>query len=261
MISEEMIALRQAQHRRKRLLIRIGIFLLVLILIPIVYLTYHVVRFYPKIKSGELTSYNQVRISRALTTAQSASSTISPEDLALLVPTSTYPEFGAKDGVLTLVEFVDYQCPYSKEMLLPISASSSVMGKYTDRIHFIVRDFPVTEIHPDARNAAHAANCVLEQGQAAYWRYQTLLFGDQSHLSLEGLRAKANLAKINAARFDECMTDRRYDLKIDQEIEYAKRIGVEGTPTFFLNGIKVEGSMEGEDFDQLLKSALSQLVQ
>lgn len=226
-------------------------------MIPIAYFLFYIIKYYPKIKSGELTSYNQVRFSRALTN-QSASGTLSAVDLALLVPTSTVPELGSKEGVLTIVEFVDYQCPYSQEMMVPIR---NAMNTYGDRVHFVIRDFPVGEIHADARNASLASNCVLEQGQSAYWRYQPLLFGDQSHLSMEDLKFKAGQVMINTARFEECMTARRYDLKIDQDIEYAKKIGVEGTPTFFINGIKVAGSMDEGNFDLLIKSALSQLGQ
>lgn len=257
-MTEEAIAHMQAQHRRKRLLIRIGIFLLILIAIPIIYLIYHIVVFYPKIKSGELTSYDQVRFSRSISSQGSATGTMSAEDFALLVPTSTVPEWGEPDSPLTIVEFVDYQCPYSEEMYATIQKA---MTQYADRVHFVVRDFPVVELHTDARNAALAARCVLEQGQPAYWRYQELMFGDQSHLSIDDLRTKANLAKINVARFDECLTSRRYDLAIDQDIEYAKRIGVQGTPTFFLNGVKVEGSMSEDQFQSLLKSAFDQLTQ
>lgn len=257
MISEEAIAIMQSKYRRKRLLIRLGIFLIILILIPLVYLGFYIIKFYPKIKSGELTSYDQVRFSRALA-SRSASSTMSAQDLSLLVPTSTVPELGSENAALTIVEFVDYQCPYSQEMLMPLRKT---VEKYDGRIRLVIRDFPVVEVYPDARNASHAARCVLEQGQAAYWRFQALMFGDQSRLSIDGLHAKANLAKINTARFDECMTSRRYDLEIDRDIEYAKRIGVEGTPTFFLNGIKVEGSMEEKTFDALIGSALTQLGQ
>jgi protein-disulfide isomerase len=259
MISEEAIALMQRKHKRHRLLIRLGVFIFILILIPLIYILIQVAKFYPKVKSGELTSYNQVRLSRAIT-SQSATGTMSSTDFAMLIPTSTVPELGNKNAPLKIVEFVDYQCAYSKEMLTPIR---NIMNQeqYSDKIYFVVRDYPVTEIHSDARNAAHASACVLEQGQPAYWRFQALLFSDQSNLSLDGLRAKANLARINTARFDECMNSRRYDLTIDNDIEFAKRIGVQGTPTMFVNGIKVEGSMSEADYKVLIDSALSQLVQ
>jgi protein-disulfide isomerase len=256
MMTEEAIASMQAHHKRKRTLIRLGIFLAVLIAIPLVYFGYHIIFFYSKIKSGELTSYDQVRISRSLASRASATGTISAADFAALVPTSTVPELGNQNAALTIVEFADYQCPYCKEMIGPIR---HVMNEYKDRIHFVVRDFPVVDLHSDARNAALAARCVLDQGQTAYWRYQELLYADQDHLSPDDLRAKANLAKINVARFDECIKKREYDLMIDQDIELAKRIGVEGTPTFFLNGVKVEGSMDESHFQLLIQEALSQL--
>lgn len=245
----------QSRHRRKRLMIRIGIFLLILILIPVVYIGFYMVRFYPKIKSGELTSYDQVRFSGNLSKT-SGSSQLSAEDLAAMVPTGTIREFGKKDAPLTIVEFIDYQCPYCQEMVMPIR---QLMTTHADKIHFVVRDFPVVELHADARNASLAARCTLDQGQSAYWRFQDLMFGDQSHLSLDDLRAKASLAKINTARFDECMSDRTFDLEIDRDIEFAKRIGVQGTPTFFFNGVKVEGSVPSDQFNAMIESALDQL--
>lgn len=260
MLSEEAIAIMQIKHRRKRLLIRLGLFIAVLILIPIVYIIVNAIRYYPKIKSGELTSYDQVRISRALSNqAGSEAGNLSADDVAQLVPTSTVPEFGNENALLTVVEFIDYQCTYSKDVMMPIR-NIIEQSPYKDQVHVVIRDYPITEIHPDARNSAHAAKCVLEQGQEAYRRFQALMFGDQSGLSLEGLRTKANLARINVARYEECMNERRYDLEIDRDIEFAKRIGVEGTPTFFVNGIMVPGAMTEDEFKVLIDSALSQLI-
>lgn len=255
MMTEDAIAMMQSQHRRKRLMIRIGIFLLILVLIPVLYVGFYMIRFYPKIKSGELTSYDQVRFSGTLS-KPGALSTLPAEDLSVLVPTGTIREFGKKDAALTIVEFIDYQCPYCQEMVMPIK---QLMTTHADKIHFVVRDFPVTELHPDARNASLAARCALDQGQTAYWRFQDLMFGDQSHLSLDDLRAKASLAKINVARFDECVTSRVFDLEIDRDIEFGKKIGVQGTPTYFFNGVKVEGSMKGEQFEALINATLDQL--
>jgi protein-disulfide isomerase len=259
MISEEALAMMQVRHKRKRTLIKLGIAIAILILIPFILLTIRTVRYYHEIKNGNLTSFDQVRLSKAVT-SQSATGTLSMADRALLVPTSTIAELGNKDASLTVVEFVDYQCEYSKEMFAPVRKLME-QEPYKSRIHFVIRDYPVTELHPDARNSAHAVKCILEQGESAYWRYSALLFSDQLNLSSEALHAKANLAKVNTARFDECMAERRYDVEIDRDIEFAKRIGVEGTPTMFLNGIPVQGSMNEENLAYLFDTALSELAQ
>ncbi len=257
MIQQSEQLIRARRKKRKRLLIGIGALVLTIILIPLVYLGALTFDFYGKIKSGEMKSLEDRRLQRSISLV-AANADVTQEDLDRLKPVGLVPEIGNRNAKVTVVEFVDYQCPYCKEVSIPVRR---VMEGMRDQVHFVIRDYPIPEIHPDARNAALAANCVLEQGQKAYWRYSELLFADQNRLSLEGLQQSALLANINVARFDECMTERRYDLKIDRDMEVGRQAGVEGTPTFFVNGVKYEGVFNEKELTQIVNYFLESLPQ
>jgi protein-disulfide isomerase len=249
--------MRARRKKRKRLLIGIGALVLTIIAIPAVYLGALTFNYYGKIRSGEMKSLEDRRMQRSISLI-AANANVTQEDVDRLKPVGLAPEIGSRNARVTVVEFVDYQCPYCKEVALPVRRVMEGMG---DRVHFVVRHFPIPELYADARNAALAANCVLEQGQKAYWRYSELLFADQERHSLDGLRQSAVLANINVARFDECMAERRYDLKIDRDMEVGRQAGVQGTPTFFVNGVKYEGVFNEKELTQIINYFLESLPQ
>jgi len=217
------------------------------------------VSYYVKIKNGEIATGAERVIQESIAHAK-ANQNPTKEDLERLIPSATTPEYGDPDARITIVEFVDYQCPYSQDSATSVRA---VMEAYKDKVHFYIRDYPITELHPEARNAALAANCALEQGQKAYWRYSDFLFGTpQDTFSMEMFRTLASRANINVARFDECMAKRTYDVKIDKDIDDAKNAGAQGTPTFFINGVMYPqggGALNEYVLTEVIKSALDSL--
>lgn len=212
--------------------------------------------YYLKIKRGEIATGAERILQESIAQA-TANQHPTPDDLARLQPSATTPEYGNADSRVTIVAFMDYQCPYSQESATSIRA---VMETYKDVVHFYVRDYPISELHPQARDAALAANCALEQGQKAYWRYYDFLFGTpQDTFSADMFRTLAERANINVARFDECMAKRTYDVKIDKDIDDAKNAGAAGTPTFFVNGVRFDGAVNEHMLTEIVKSALDSL--
>lgn len=243
------------RRRRKRIYIVIGVILLLFVLLPVGVLSFLTVKYYHQIQTGEIVSPEQRRLKASISSI-AANANPTKEDRERLIPAGNFPELGNKDAQITVVEFLDFVCPYSKDSAGPIRRLMEKMG---DRVRFIIRDFPIVELHENARDAALAGNCALEQGMPAYWRYHDLLFGNQDKLTSADLLTYAGIANINVARFEQCMTDRRYDLAIDQSIDIGRKAGVEGTPTFFVNGAKFQGVVDESVLEGILQYYVEKL--
>lgn len=243
------------RRRRRRVYIVIGIVLIFFVFLPVGVLSFLTVKYYKQIQSGEIVSPEERRLKASISSI-AANAHPTKEDRERLIPAGNFPELGDKDAQITVVEFLDFACPYSKDSAGPIRRLMEKMG---DRVRFIIRDFPIVELHEHARDAALAANCALEQGMPAYWRYHDLLFGNQDELTNADLLSYASTANINVARFEQCMKDRKYDLAIDQSIEIGRKAGVEGTPTFFVNGAKFQGVVDESVLEGILQYYVEQL--
>jgi protein-disulfide isomerase len=240
-------------HARRRVLLWLAIIALLIIAPPLVWLGVLTVRYYGQIKGGNSISLPDQRLQASIA-RQIANTNVTKEDLARLIPFGRVPETGSPGAKITVIEFVDYQCPYSQRSAAPVRQVMAAMG---DRVRFMIRDFPILELHPEAKQVALAANCVLEQGQEAYWRFHDLLFADQEHLTLADLYVKAQQAGVDTTKYDECVASSRYARKIEEDVKVGIRAGVQGTPTFFVNGVKFQGSLDAKMLTQILHAALS----
>ena len=147
------------------------------------------------------------------------------------------------------VEFADFQCPYSKEESATVRR---MLAQYGDRVRLVYRDLPIASLHPDAAQAAMAARCAGEQGK--YWAYHDKLFANSPQLDFASLVRFAKESGLDAVSFQTCLASNRYKAEVDADAALAARVGVEGTPTFFFNGIKVEGAVPEEVFERAIKA-------
>lgn len=160
------------------------------------------------------------------------------------------PAVGNENAPVIAVEFIDFSCPYSKE------ESSIIRGLAADnpeRIRLEIRDFPL-EDHPDARRAALAASCAAEQGK--YWAMHDALFTNQAAdgaWSDPDLRKLAIGSGIDGKKYDACMKDGKYLADIDADVRAGQAAGVTGTPTFFVNGYKIDGAIPLDIWQKILK--------
>jgi protein-disulfide isomerase len=170
--------------------------------------------------------------------------------------------FGKADSKVTLIEYGDYQCPPCGSMY-PIVKSTT--EEYKEHLRYIFRNFPIPELHPNARAAAASAEAVGLQGK--YWEMHNRLYETQSDWSDLSINERGaffeNLAKelgidINKYKSDLAKSD--LTKKIDYDISLGRESGVDATPTFFLNGKKLDASAySSEDkFKQTIKDALKQ---
>lgn len=168
------------------------------------------------------------------------------------VATEDDPSIGLKDAKLTVVEFLDYQCPYCGQEYSTLRETAAAYG---DRVRFIIRDFPVQELHPDALTAAEAAGCAEAQGK--FWPMHDHLFALKGTLTRPDIDRAAEQSGVDMTVFAACMgTHARLD-EIQADATAGVNAGVRGTPTFYFNGYKVEGVIPRDVFNQLIDRFLS----
>ncbi len=169
------------------------------------------------------------------------------------VPVDDDPMLGNKNAPITIVEFSDYQCPFCLRWHQDVF--SKLEEKYGDKVRLVYRDFPLSEIHPQAEPAAEAADCAGEQDK--YWDYHNLLFSGQKELSQDTFLAYAQSLKLNMDNFKKCVEERRYQKEVQADYDFAAKLGVRSTPTFFVNGLAVVGAQPFEVFDQIISLELA----
>lgn len=163
------------------------------------------------------------------------------------------PWRGKEDAEVVVVEFSDYSCPYCAKFELQILPK--LLEKYKDKVKFVFRDFPV---HGEAAiKAAEAANCANEQGK--YWEYHELLFEKrmewyQNTSKFEDYAAELGL---NVTKFKECLNSDKYRNEVLSDREDGIKAGVEGTPTIFVNGIKIVGAQPIDVFEKVIDQELA----
>ena len=150
---------------------------------------------------------------------------------------------GVPGAAVTLVQYGDYECPYTR---LSLHAVRQLQREFPDTLRFVFRHFPLDEIHPHARAAALAAEAA--GAQTDFSTMHDYLFEHQKQLEELDLQTYAIELRLDADRFDR---DRRsLDIagRIDRDLHSGERSGVEGPPTFYVNGIRHDG---GYDLDSL----------
>jgi len=168
------------------------------------------------------------------------------------VPEDNDPSTGPADAEIVIIEFSDYQCPYCKKWHDEVF--SQLLAEYPDKIRFVYRDFPLGG-HPEAIPAAVAANCAGEQDK--YWEYHTALFSYQYDLGSEAYNQYAIDLGLDVDAFNQCIQENRYYDEVVADYEYAANLGIQATPTFFINGIPVEGALPFDSFKQLIDMELA----
>ena len=161
---------------------------------------------------------------------------------------------GKSTARLELVEYGDYQCPHCGHAYPIIKKLQHNLGA---DLKFVFRNFPLSEAHPDAFNAAVAAEAAGLQQK--FWEMHDIIFENQTELDAESLFAYAKTIGLDMARFKTDLQKNTIAAKVEQDFESGIRSGVNGTPSFFINGKKYNGDWEEDVFSQYLKTQLSLL--
>src|SRR3954471_40476 len=138
---------------------------------------------------------------------------------------------GPSHAPVTVVEYGDFECPNCKQAA---PAVKLLLQRFTGRVRFVWRNFPLEEVHPHALQAALAAEAA--GGQGKFWPMHGLLLAHQDHLKAKQLRAYAEQVELDMERYDFDMKEETYLQRIREHVEGGRRSGVRGTPAFFANG-------------------------
>ncbi len=163
------------------------------------------------------------------------------------------PLRGAMEAPITIVEFSDFECPFCKRAQPTLK---QLMERYRDKIKFAYRDFPLESIHPQAERAAEAARCAKDAGK--FWDYYDLLFTESPKLGLEDLKRYASQVGIDANQFDQCLSKGLHKADVQQDVKEGIRLGISGTPAFFINGRPLTGAQPLEVFARMIDEELAQ---
>ena len=173
-----------------------------------------------------------------------------PVDISRLIRDNEH-SLGSPDAKVQIIEFGDFQCPYSAEAF---SIIRRLTVDYGDRINFVYRHFPLDSIHDRARATAEASECAREQGK--FWPYHDRLFQYQNAFSDSDLRAHADAIGLDAGKFDLCLKDGRYKSVVERDVADARALDVIGTPTWYVNGQRVEGVIAEDNFRKAIDAML-----
>lgn len=157
---------------------------------------------------------------------------------------------GPAQAPVTLVEYGDYECPYCGAAYPIIKQVQSRMG---DRLRFVFRNFPITTSHPHAEQAAEAAEAAGAHG--TFWEMHDLLYENQQHLEQSDLRRYAEQLGLDGREFDEELAQHAHADRVREDFMSGVRSGVNGTPTFYINGARHDDSYELETLLAALERA------
>lgn len=177
--------------------------------------------------------------------------TIAIKPPVIEVATAGRPERGGgAKAPVTIIEFSDYQCPFCKR---GEDSINQVMKAYGDKIRLVYRDYPLP-MHSMARPASEAAACANAQGK--FWEYHAKLFDNQTSLSDDKFKQLAKDVGLDQAKFDECLAKKPFGAKIDEDVAAGSKVGVNGTPAFFINGRMLSGAQPFEKFKEVIDEEL-----
>jgi protein-disulfide isomerase len=161
------------------------------------------------------------------------------------------PFRGSATAPVTIVEFSDFQCPFCKQV---VPTLTQVLSRYGEKVKLVYRDFPL-DIHPQAGKAAEAARCAQDQGK--FWEYHDALFANSPNLSPQGLKTYAEQLGLDISSFEHCLASGTYAAAVQKSIDEAIRLGVTGTPAFFINGELLSGAQPLESFVRVIERELA----
>jgi protein-disulfide isomerase len=158
---------------------------------------------------------------------------------------------GSPTAPVTVVEYGDYECPHCGEAY---SVVKQLQSEFGDRVRFVFRNFPIPESHPHAEGAAEAAEAAGEQGR--FWEMHDTLYEHQGALDDQHLMAYARILSLSPEEFEKDLEEHAHRTRVQEDLATGLESGVEGTPTFFINGTRYDGSYDLASLREAITGAL-----
>jgi protein-disulfide isomerase len=169
-----------------------------------------------------------------------------------LAVSASNPSVGSASAPVTLIEFSDYQCPYCGRVEPTLKR---LRATYGDKIRFVWKDFPLTQIHPQAFKAGEAAHCAGDQGK--YWELHDVLFSKQSELQPDDLKRHALTLGLKTDDFNQCLDSGKHAERVRDGVAEGGQLGVNSTPTIFINGRRFSGAQPYDVFAAAIDEELA----
>jgi len=170
------------------------------------------------------------------------------------------PVLGSPDAKVLVIEFGDYQCPTCRMFWKDVEPRLKKDYIDTGKVKLVFRDFPLNQ-HPEAVLAAMAVNCAHDQNK--YWEYHDKVFREQYNKGDDIVRFKAadlkkwaKETKLDPAKFDQCLDSEKYRNEVLKDRMDGEAAGVQGTPTFFINGRVMGGAQQYVEYKKLIDDLL-----
>lgn len=163
------------------------------------------------------------------------------------------PILGNPDARVTMIEFSDFQCPFCARY--DLTAFPQIKKEYvdTEKVKIVFKNFPLP-IHQNAEIAAEASECAFEQGK--FWEYREKLFSNQQNLSIENLKQYAKDLGLDQEKFNNCLDSGKFKEEVKGDLNEGVDVGIDGTPTFFINGEKIVGAQPFSEFQKVIEDKL-----
>ena len=153
------------------------------------------------------------------------------------------PSFGPANAPVTIVEFGDFECPDCK-MEAPI-LRHDLTEAFDGKVRVFFKNYPLESVHPWARAAAIAGRCVYQQGEPAFWKFYDWIYENQDEITGDNLNMKvlawAGENGVDTVKLGQCLDSKATEPEVDRSIAEGRELGIQGTPTLFINGRKIGG--------------------
>lgn len=171
------------------------------------------------------------------------------------------PALGSPNAQVTIVEFSDFGCSFCAQFHKEVFPQLKAQYIDTGKVRFVYRDFPITQLHPQAQRAAEAANCAGEQGK--FWEYHNKLFSTQKAWqkgsdSADLFKEYAVNLDLDRVAFEMCLASGKFKTEIEEDFGDGKKYGVKGTPAFFIDGRMIEGYVPFGEYVKVVEEEIRQ---
>jgi protein-disulfide isomerase len=170
------------------------------------------------------------------------------------IQTAGHPSKGPADAPITIVEFSDFECPYCSGLLPTLR---DIEQNYKEKVRIVYRQFPLTNIHPQAQKAAEASLCANEQNK--FWQLHDAMFADQANLGVDALKKHAAALAMDTAAFSTCLDSGKHRDAVVASLKEGSDAGVDGTPALFINGRFLAGNQPYGEIEKIIEDELLRL--
>lgn len=172
--------------------------------------------------------------------------------------TQNHPSFGTPGATVVLVEFSDFECAFCKEEAMMLR--TNLLSAYPKQVRVYFEDFPLEQLHPWARAAAVAGRCIFRQNPNAFWDYHDWIFAQQNDITVDNLKQRvlefAKGKQIDTLQLTRCMDAKATESEVNESIALGKALGIDSTPTVFVNGRRMVGRSDWNTLKQVIDNEI-----